>query len=109
MNTNIKNIGNIVVSDRKLSLFSDIQTGLALSKWPPIGLKFGMVVDRTVIFKIRVLLEGSEILRYIVILPNPQPVSNKFPAWTFLMYFCPPWFPFPLGAYPGCRRFTTYS
>jgi hypothetical protein len=72
MNTIIQNIGNIVVSDRKLSLFSDIQTGLALSKWPPIGLKFCMVVSRSVIFKIRFVLEGSEILRYILILPTAQ-------------------------------------
>jgi hypothetical protein len=45
MKTIIQNIENVVVSDRKLSLFSDIQTGLALSKWPPIGLKFCMVVS----------------------------------------------------------------
>jgi hypothetical protein len=70
MKTIIQNIGNIVVSDRKLSLFSDIQTGLALSKCPPIGLKFCMVVSRSVIFKIRLVLEGSEILRYLVTLPN---------------------------------------
>jgi hypothetical protein len=69
MGTIIQNIGNIVVSDRKLSLFSDIQMGLALSKWPPIGLKFCMVVSRSVIFKIRLVLEGSEILRHMVILP----------------------------------------
>jgi hypothetical protein len=72
MSTIIQNVGNIVISEQKLSLFSDIQTGLALSKWPPIGLKFCMVVSRSVIFKIRLVLEGSEILRYIVILPNPQ-------------------------------------
>jgi hypothetical protein len=70
MGTIIQNIGNIVVSDRKLCLFSDIQTGLALSKWHPISLKFCMVVSRNVIFKIRHVLEGSKILRYMVILPN---------------------------------------
>jgi hypothetical protein len=69
MGTIIQNIENIVVSDRMLSLFSDIQTGLALSKWPPIGLKFCMAVSRSVIFKIHLVLEGSEILRYMVILP----------------------------------------
>jgi hypothetical protein len=36
------------MAEQKLSLFSDIQTGLALSKWPPIS----------VIFKIRLELEG---------------------------------------------------
>jgi hypothetical protein len=42
MGSIIQNIENIVVSERKLSLYSDIQTGLALSKWPPIGLKFNI-------------------------------------------------------------------
>jgi hypothetical protein len=42
MGTIIQNIGNIVVSDRNSRSFSDIQTGLALSKWLPIGLKFCM-------------------------------------------------------------------
>jgi hypothetical protein len=66
----IQNIGNIVVSDRKSSLFSDIQTGLALSKWPPIVLKFCMVASQSANFNIRPVLEESKILRYMVTLPS---------------------------------------
>jgi hypothetical protein len=82
MGTIIQNIGNIVVSDRKLSLFSDIQTELALSKWPPIGLKFCMVASRSVIFKIRLVLEGSEILRYMVISCNNHWIAQMHNART---------------------------
>jgi hypothetical protein len=59
-------------SCRKLSLFSDIQTGLAFSKWPPIGMKLCIEVSRILIFKIRLVLEGSNIFRFMVILPNMQ-------------------------------------
>jgi hypothetical protein len=69
----IQNIGNIVVSDRKSGLFSDIQTGLALSKWPPIVLKFCMVVSQSANFNIHPVLEESKILRYMVILPISTP------------------------------------
>jgi hypothetical protein len=72
----------IFISDRKLSLFSDIQTGLTLPKWPPIGLKFCMAVSRSVIFKIRFVLERSEILRYIVILRSSHTVFKNFPLYT---------------------------
>jgi hypothetical protein len=88
MNTIIQNIENIVVSDRKLSLFRDIQTGLVLSKWPPIGLKFCMVVSRSVIFKIRVVLERSEILRCIVILPITIWLLNEVLNLSLFYFRC---------------------
>jgi hypothetical protein len=81
MSTIIQNIGNIVVNDRKLSLFRDIQTGLALSKWPPIGVKFCMVVSWSVIFKIRLELEGSEILCYMVILSTTHFSNFNYPVY----------------------------
>jgi hypothetical protein len=49
---------NIVVSDRKLGLFSNFQMALALSKWPRIDQKCCMVVSRILIFNIRLVLDN---------------------------------------------------
>jgi hypothetical protein len=59
MSSIIQNIGNIVVSDRKLGLFNDFQMALALFKWPWIDLNFCMVVSRSVIFKIHLIRIGD--------------------------------------------------
>jgi hypothetical protein len=85
----IQNIGTIGFSDRKLSLFRNFQIALALSKWPRFDLKFCMVVSRSVIFKIRLVLEGSEILHQAVIPPISQCIWNKGKHWLFVEDYSP--------------------
>jgi Trypsin Inhibitor like cysteine rich domain len=84
----IHNIEDIVISDRKLSLFDNILIPLALSKWSWIDLKFCMIISQCVIFKMFALyLKNRKLDAALTPTKRREVIQKNYYSLRFNMFF----------------------